>query len=242
MSHKSKSNYQAPIQCKNPQDAPEFLDDNIFYDLKLDDEQKVFRDLIYDKNKVIVVCNSKAGTGKTTISLGVANILYSYGFYNGITYIMSPSQEQRQGYLPGDMHEKNAPYMEPLLEAMHTLGINDIYLKEDIENEKQGAYINFTVDTYLRGCNFEKQVVIIDEAQNFTFDDLKKTLTRIHDNCKVILIGHTEQCDLCGSKRSGFDIYLNAFEKEKDNPKVGLCRLSINHRGWLSTFCDNVMG
>ena len=56
-------------------DAPASLEDHPFYGLELDDEQKVFRDAIWNSEKLIVFCNSKAGTGKTTIATGVANMI-----------------------------------------------------------------------------------------------------------------------------------------------------------------------
>ena len=135
--------------------------------------------------------------------------------------------------------------MEPLTEALYTLGIDPeqaIISESNMSNIKNGnAYIKFTVDTYLRGCNFENKIIIIDEAQNFYFDTLKKTLTRIHDNCKVIIIGHTEQCDIYKhQERSGFSPYLNAFQDIMDDARIAICNLSINHRGWFSTFCDEV--
>ena len=65
--------------------------------------------------------------------------------------------------------------------------------------------------------------IIIDEAQNFYGSELKKTLTRIHDNCKIIIIGHTEQCDIYKHpENSGFNQYLNAFEKIKNDERVWL--------------------
>ena len=241
---KSQNN-KKQFQPNSNNDIPDSLDNHIFYGLSLDDDQKIFRDSIYDKDKIVVVCNAKAGTGKTTISLGVANLLYQYGLYDGIIYIASPTQEQRQGFLPGSVEDKNAPYMEPLTEALYTLGIDPeqaIISESNMSNIKNGnAYIKFTVDTYLRGCNFENKIIIIDEAQNFYFDTLKKTLTRIHDNCKVIIIGHTEQCDIYKhQERSGFSPYLNAFQDIMDDARIAICNLSINHRGWFSTFCDSV--
>ena len=238
------SKKQQSKQATNFLDIPDNLEDHVFYGLSLDDEQKEYRDAIWDPDKLIVICNSKAGTGKTTIALGVANLLVQYGLYNQIIYIMAPTQEQRQGYLPGGIEDKNAPYKEPLIEAMNTLGIHSSALmnEDSIKYIKTGeAYIQFMVDTYLRGCNFENSVVIIEEAQNYHFDELKKTLTRIHDNCKTILIGHDQQCDLYKHpERSGFIPYLRAFEKIKDDARVAICTLKTNHRGWLSTFCDGV--
>ena len=153
--------------------------------------------------------------------------------------------EQKQGYIPGSQEDKNAPYMEPLIDALYSLDLNpNTVIKSDnnLNGIKEGtAFIEFTVDTYLRGCNFENKVVIIDEAQNFYGSELKKTLTRIHDNCKIIIIGHTEQCDIYKHpENSGFNQYLNAFEKIKDDERVEICELNINHRGWFSQFCDDV--
>lgn len=223
---------------------PKTLEGEPFYGYELDDEQKVFRDAIYNPEKLVVICNSKAGTGKNLVAIGTANILYSYGFYDGIVYIISPTQEQRQGFIPGDPNEKNLPYMDPLLDGLLSCGINPhtaIKNFNDINALKQGtAYIDFIADTYLRGVNFENKIVIIDEAQNFYFDILKKTLTRVHDSCKLIVIGHDKQCDIIKhADRSGFIPYIDAFKKVND-PRVQICELHTNHRGWISTFCDNV--
>jgi predicted ribonuclease YlaK len=236
----NKTSYQ---YCKS-EFAPETLEDHQFYGLELDEEQKIFRDKIWSKDTIAVICNAVAGVGKSTISLGVANLLVQYGRYNGIVYIMAPTQEQKQGYLPGGLEEKSAPYMQPLKDAMLTLGIAESCLIDDCDyiHQKSGdAYIKFTVDTYLRGCNLENKVIIIDEAENYYFDELKKVLTRIHDSCKVIIIGHDGQCDLYKHpERSGFIPYLNAF-KEINDPRVAICTLSTNHRGWFSNFCDGVV-
>ena len=224
------------------EDIPRTLEDSIFYGIPLDDEQKVFRDSIWNPEKLIIACNAKAGTGKTTIALGVANLLVQYGLYDGIIYIASPTQEQRQGYLPGNQEEKSAPYMEPLLEAMNTLSIDPMKAlksQDNIQAIKNGtAYIEFTVDTYLRGCNFENKVIILDEAQNYYTDELKKVLTRIHDNCKVVVIGHSGQIDLYNNpQNSGFVRYLNHFSKDD---RCAVCQLTHNYRGWISNFADEL--
>lgn len=240
-----KNNVKKSYHYSTSENAPDTLENHVFYGLILDEEQKEFRDAIWDKNKIVVICNSRAGTGKTTISLATANLLVEYGRYDGIVYIMAPTQEQKQGYLPGGLEEKSAPYMEPLVEAMYTLGIPPTALIDDADMSSQktgNAYIKFTVDTYLRGCNFENKVVIIDESANFYFDEMKKVLTRIHDNCKVVIIGHDGQCDLYKHKeRSGFIPYLKAFENIKDDSRVAICKLNTNHRGWFSNFCDDVI-
>ena len=71
-------------------DVPATLQEHPFYGLRLDEHQKVFRDAIWDTEKLIVFCNAKAGTGKTLIATATANLLYQYGRCNGL-YCLSYS-------------------------------------------------------------------------------------------------------------------------------------------------------
>ena len=82
-----------------------------------------------------------------------------------------------------------------------------------------------------------KKVVIIDESQNFTVAELKKTLTRCGDDCKIFCIGHTLQCDLKDDSKSGFRRYIEHF-RGYDN--VSVCNLTVNHRGWISSHADEL--
>ena len=211
-----------------------------FYGLNLDEEQKVLVEAIMDLSKTIVFCDAPAGTGKTTLAMGAANILYhdKRNKLEGIVYIVSPYGEQKQGYLPGSITEKSEVYYEPAYQAMIEVGMNpnsDVY-SEAMTSKKRGeAYVNMLTHTYLRGTNLQKKVVILDESQNYTVAELKKVLTRCHDSCKVIVIGHTGQIDIRGG--SGFARYLEHFQSQE---KCAVCRLTTNHRGWLSTYADEL--
>lgn len=225
-------------------ECPETLTEHPFYGLDLDNEQIIFRDTIWDDSKKIIFCNSKAGCGKTLIATATANLLVKYGKFDGIVYIAAPTQEQKLGFLPGSVEEKTAPYYEPFYQALETIGVNtNTAMFDDIMNEKNGtAYIECTTQVYLRGCNFQKKVIIIDEMENFYTDECKKVLTRIHDDCKVICIGHTGQIDLYSHPyNSGFERYLNHFAKANDE-RVAVCELNTNHRGWISTYADSYVG
>lgn len=224
----------------NKADIPVTLDDHPFYGLVLDEYQKAFRDAIWDPHKLIIFANAKSGTGKTIIATGTANLLYEYGLYDGIVYIASPTQEQRQGFLKGTIEEKSEPYFEPFYDAMAKLKMNtNTCLMADIMNQKNGtAYVQCLTHTFLRGTNFENKVVIIDEAQNFYTDELKKTLSRMHDNCKVIVIGHDGQIDLYEHpERSGFVKYIHHFGKDD---RTAVCKLVNNYRGWISSHADEL--
>ena len=223
-------------------DIPETLEDHPFYGLELDDDQKKFRDAIWDKNKLIVFCDAKAGSGKTTIATGVANLLVKYGRYEGIVYIASCTQEHKMGFLPGDIASKESPYFVPFYQALEKIGENiNTATYDDILNQKNGtAFIQCMTHTYLRGINFENRVIILDECQNYYLDELKKTLTRIHDNCKVIVIGHSGQIDLYyNPDRSGFVKYMEHFANTNDD-RVAICKLTQNYRGWISRTADEL--
>ena len=232
---RGKSTTTKDTQKKN---VPYSLEGHPFYGLELDERQKEFRDAIWNPNKLIVFCNAKAGTGKTTIAAATANLLCEYRLYDGIVYIASPTQEQKQGFLAGSIEEKSEPYFEPFYQALEKIGVNmNTASYGSIMNEKNGtAYISCMTHTFLRGTNFEHKVVIIDEAQNYYFDELMKVLTRVHDSCKVIVIGHDGQIDLYKNpERSGFARYLNWFAPDE---RTAVCELTKNYRGWISSHAD----
>ena len=211
-----------------------------FYGLNLDEEQVAFVEAIMDLDKTIVFCDAPAGTGKTTLAMGAANILVQdkRNELEGIVYIVSPYGEQKQGYLPGSITEKSEVYYEPAYQAMVEVGMNInscVYSESMISKKKGEAFVKMLTHTYLRGTNLQKKVVILDESQNYTVAELKKVLTRIHDSCKVIVIGHTGQIDIRGG--SGFARYLKHFQSQE---KCAVCRLTTNHRGWLSTYADEL--
>ena len=214
------------------------LPKNMFYHMTLDEDQIAFVEAIKNPEKTIIFCDAPAGTGKTTLAMGAAQILVQdkRNDLEGIVYIVSPYGEQKQGYLPGSITEKSEVYYEPAYQAMIEVGMNphtDVCSESMTSKKKGEAYVKMLTHTYLRGTNLQKKVVILDESQNYTVPELKKVLTRCHDSCKVIVIGHTGQIDIRGG--SGFARYLEHFEGHE---KCAVCKLTTNHRGWLSTYAD----
>ena len=221
-------------------DPPQRIRADNFYGLKLDGEQELFANEIWNPGHDIVFCNARAGTGKTTIATGVANMLRSYGMYDGIVYIMSPYGERKQGYLPGSQTEKSSVYFEAFCQALITCGINPTTAinTDSMVNQKNGTgFITCITDTFLRGTNLDNAVVILDEAQNFSVAQLKKVLTRIGEHSKVIVIGHDRQCDMESPRQSGFLQYMEHF---RDCERAACCTLTQNHRGWISNHADEL--
>ena len=238
----SKKGFNATINMARRDDPPMNLKDHIFYGLQLDEEQLKFRDAIYSKDYDVIFCESPAGTGKTLVSVATGMLMCEMGIYDGIVYIVSPTQEERIGFLPGDIQSKTSIYSEPIYDALLSLGYSPecvISSTDSLESMKEsgGAVIRCVPHTYMRGINFSKKFVIIEEAQNMYFDDMRKVLTRCHDDCKVVVIGNAIQCDIYKHpERSGFVPYLNRFSEED---RCFNCELKTNHRGWISTVADN---
>lgn len=199
---------------------------------KLTDEQKEYVDSIFDNRLTIV--NSRSGTGKTTLAVACAKILGK-----DLLYVFSPSEEKTMGFTPGSVEEKEMKYIQPLKDALIEIGeMPDkvIASEENIENIKNGnTWVEVKSHVFARGTNIKDKTVILDECQNYTKSELKKILTRIHDNCTVIMIGHTGQIDLDRLQDSGFAPYIEHF-KNKDYVKV--CNLTRNFRGTLANDAD----
>lgn len=212
----------------------------IFCGMNLDEQQELFLECCKDRAVKIVFCDAAAGSGKTTLAMGAAYVLVkdSRNDLDGIVYIVSPYGEGKQGYLPGSITEKSEVYFEPAYQAMVECNMNpntDV-CGESMASRKRGeGFVKLLTHTYLRGTNLKNKVVIIDEAQNFTAGELKKVLTRIHDSCKVIVIGHRGQIDISGG--SGFARYMEHFGGQ--NP-CAVCALEKNYRGWISSWADGL--
>ena len=227
-----------PVTVDPKTDIPLTLDDHPFYGIRLDKEQLEFVNAVWSKDKDIIFVNARAGCGKSLCATGVANLLVQYGRYDGIVYIVCPYGERKQGWLPGTITEKSEVYFEPFYQAMAKCDINPhtAINDESMVNQKNGTgYITCMTDTFLRGSNLENAVVILDEAQNATKEQLKKILTRVSDSTKVIVIGHDKQCDLEHPEQSGFTAYIEHF-REKE--RCAVCKLTTNHRGWISQWAD----
>lgn len=219
------------------------LNENIFFGINLDSEQRVFRDLIYDSEKKIVFCEAVAGTGKTTVSVATSVLMCQQGKFDDIVYVMH-SVGDAQGYLPGDLSQKSAVWFEGLYQAliMSNLQPSAVINTESMVNQKNGTgFVTALTDTYLRGSNIgagnTKTILIIDEAQNFPEHNLRKVLSRACENTKVIVIGHSGQIDLYHPQQSAFRRCMEHFRRKND-PRVGYAELKTNHRGFVSSVAD----
>ena len=203
---------------------------NKFY-YKLDDYQKEYYEAILDDSVKFIGINSAAGTGKSFIGIMGALELLKEGKVNHIYYIRTADDRSlRLGFLPGTEMDKSTIYFKPFYDIAIDLGIRP----EDIDLGRENETIVLTTDICLRGANIEKSCVIIDEAQNMDVDTLKLILTRLHDDCKAVLIGHCKQCDNYKNSMH-FDKYIDHMTQK---PWAKRFELKKNYRGEMATFAD----
>jgi phosphate starvation-inducible PhoH-like protein len=210
----------------------------MFYGIQPTNQQAKFLDAVENPSKKVIIVDAKAGTGKTTLSVAIARILGMK-----LVYVFAPVQEKVMGFRPGDQKTKEKEYLPPLRDAL--LKINEkpaqaIASEEDMNGGKFGnskAWVYPMSHIFLRGCNIENAIIVIDEAQNYTKTELKKILTRIHDSCKVILIGDTFQCDLPNPKLSGFERVKQVYGPKRFTATI---RLTKNFRGKISQTADEI--
>ena len=227
----------------NYYNPPQSLEGHIFYGLNLDEDQRKFRDAIWDDSVDIVFVDAKAGSGKTTIAVATAVMAIKYHKYDELFYIMN-SVGDAQGFLPGTISEKSSVWFEPLYQALIEVGEDpyQVVRNSTMTGQKDGtAYVTAITTTYTRGINLGNRengaVLIIDEAQNYDEFTLRKILTRACQGTKVIVIGHQMQCDLPSNKKSGFGSCMEHF-RSKDDPRVAFCQLTTNHRSWVANVAD----
>lgn len=206
---------------------------------QLEEEQWNYIKAIWDKKNLMVMVDACAGSSKTTLAVGMALLMYELGIYKKIYYIVSPCQEQELGYRPGQTGEKLMDYSGPLYDALMVWGYDPnktVISDMNMEAVKNGtAFVYLTSDVFLRGCNLSEAFVIIDEAQNSK--QLKKIISRCHDNCKVVCAGHCGQTDLRFPQDSQFPKYLTAARRVDF---IKIIELTKNYRGKLSQFADEV--
>lgn len=144
------------------------------------------------KTNQITFGTGSAGTGKTFIAASyAAEQLFNKNIDKVILTRPAVTAEEDLGFLPGDLNEKYEPYLLPFKEIFErTLG------KSFYECCLKDGTIEPAPIGYLRGRTFDNAIILIDEAQNVTCGQMKLILSRVGENCKIIISGDTNQKDI----------------------------------------------
>ncbi len=186
-------------------------------------EQKFAIESLLHNDIPLVTLTGLAGSGKTFLTLMAALEAQQEGRYSRIVFTRSiQSVGKDMGYLPGDLKEKMAPWLAPIVDNFRHVFKDVTYFDMMIERGE----IEIAPLSYIRGRTFNDCFVIVDEAQNATIHELKTIITRLGTNSKVVLLGDTDQIDTpyIGKNSNGLSIVINKFKNSKLHSHVHLAR------------------
>ncbi len=146
------------------------------------------------RSNQITFATGPAGTGKSYIATAyAAEQLYYKKIDKLIITRPAVEAEESLGFLPGELDEKYAPYLAPIRDILERL-----LGKSFVEYCLKVGYIEPVPIAFMRGRTFENAIVLLDEAQNCTPNQMKLILSRIGENCKYIIDGDVTQKDIDG--------------------------------------------
>jgi phosphate starvation-inducible PhoH-like protein len=174
----------------------------------LTENQKDYYDILISKQ--ITICSGPAGVGKSYIAMKAAVDLLmetNNGYEKIIIVRPAVEAEEKLGSLPGNLEEKLDPYIFPSYYLL-----NKIIGKESREKLKDAEIIEVFALAYMRGMNIDNSILIFEEAQNATPNQMKLLLTRIGYNSKFFISGDLVQTDRYKDKKqSGLYDALQRF-------------------------------
>ena len=140
-----------------------------------------------------------AGTGKTYLAVAAVVAAFRDKQVNRIV-LTRPAVEagERLGFLPGDLQSKVDPYLRPLYDALF-----EMMGAENYQRCVEKQVIEVAPLAYMRGRTLDDSFIILDEAQNATFEQMKMFLTRLGNGSKAVVTGDLTQTDLPDGQKSG---------------------------------------
>ena len=192
----------------------------IKFKVTLNEEQKEAKAKILDSTLTLLA--GKAGSGKTMLACQIALERLFMKEVEKIIITRPTVSKEDIGFLPGDLREKMDPWVQPIYQNMFTL-----YDKVKIEKLIEEGKIEIVPVSFMRGRTFLNSVIIVDEAQNVTHEQMEMIVTRLGLRSKMIICGDDHQVDLKSKRDSGFKFLYTAARKVKN--MVGIS-LTTNHR------------
>jgi phosphate starvation-inducible PhoH-like protein len=192
----------------------------IKFKIDLNQEQKEAKAKIL-QNTVTLLAGA-AGSGKTLLACQIALEKLFMREVDKIIITRPTVSKEEIGFLPGDLREKMDPWIQPIYQNMFAL-----YDKIKIEKLIEDGTIEIVPLSFMRGRTFLDSVVIVDEAQNVTHEQMEMIVTRIGLRSKMIICGDDIQVDLKNRRDSGFRFLYKGAKKIKNLEAITLFQ---NHR------------
>lgn len=170
----------------------------------------------------IVVAGGPAGTGKTYLAMQAAIKAMKARTCDKII-LTRPAvgvDDEKHGFLPGDLNAKMEPWTRPLLDVLR-----EYYTQKEITHMLEEQIVEIAPLAFCRGRNFKQSYVILDEAQNCTPSQIKMIMTRIGEGSKIVITGDIEQADRKTKDNGLMD--LQERLKSYDVPGLRLCQFDV---------------
>lgn len=220
------------------------VDKNDIYGIKSRNAEQTFAvDALTNNDIPLVSMTGKAGTGKTL--LAIASALHIRRNYRQI-YIarpVVPLSNKDIGYLPGDIEDKLAPYMQPIWDNVKV--IQDQYAETDKQHQQITQMIKddkLVIEplSYIRGRSLQRIFFIVDEAQNLTPHEIKTIITRAGEGAKLVFTGDIYQIDhpYLDSQSNGLSYLIEHFKGQKLYAHVNLLK---GERSELAELASNLL-
>lgn len=157
-----------------------------------------------------LLLTGESGTGKTYLALSLALEDIKKGREQRILIIRSAVATRNVGYLPGNLKEKMEEFEKPYSDICTKLFNCTERTLSPWKQLSNNGHIELVSTSYVRGTTIENATVILDEFQNMSEHEIYTVLTRIGDNCRVIICGDIKQSDLV-KESSGFSRLVAAL-------------------------------
>lgn len=206
-------------------------------------EQQFALDALLNDEVKLVSLVGKAGTGKTLLAIAAGlEKTVAQGKFSRLL-VSRPIQPMGRdlGYLPGDVNEKLAPWMQPIFDNMDFLfNQNRTHAGSSYEELINQGVLHIEPLTYIRGRSIPGQFLIVDEAQNLSPHEVKTIITRAGEGTKIVLTGDCQQIDSPYLDETNNGLAY-CVERLKTEDIIGHTTLRIGERSALSEVASKLL-
>lgn len=174
-------------------------------------QTEMFRDFFEGQH---ICAHGSAGTGKSFVAiyLALAEVLNKNTGADRIIIVRSAVPTRDQGFLPGTLEEKSEPFEAPYKDIFaEIVGKYSTYA-----DMKDAGLVHFCTTAHLRGLTWDNAIIVVDEVQNMTWEEIDSIVTRVGQNTRLIMCGDSKhQKDLSGKEHTGFAEMLCVIDRMK---------------------------
>ena len=214
-------------------------------------EQAFAIDMIMDKNIDLITLVGRSGTGKSLVAIGACLelVLNKHEYEKLIIYRPIQVVGNEIGYLPGELGEKLAPYFQAIMDSFEVFFTNTSNSKNhsngndwkrELEMYQRKGRIELEAIAYIRGRSIPNALILVDEAQQLSKEDVKTILTRAGEGTKIIMNGDLDQIDSPKLDATNNGL-LHVMECFKDSPLAGHITFTQGERSRLATVASEIL-